>query len=126
MNKPAASEVTVKSGQGLHEFFAAAEARVDRWRALHRTTKSLAAPGRADGAKQRDAAIAAFDELAPIETLNGYPGPHIMATIGERLHGGDHVSLARMVQRVSGALIDREERKGKGASDHAPVILDLT
>ena len=27
--------------------------------------------------------------------------------------------------RVSGALIDREERKGKGASDHAPVIVDL-
>ncbi|HYO38515.1 MAG TPA: exodeoxyribonuclease III [Nocardioidaceae bacterium] len=27
--------------------------------------------------------------------------------------------------RVSGALIDREERAGKGASDHAPVIVDL-
>lgn len=30
--------------------------------------------------------------------------------------------LARM---ATGALIDREERKGKGASDHAPVIVDL-
>ena len=28
--------------------------------------------------------------------------------------------------RVTGALIDREERKGKGASDHAPVIVDLS
>ena len=28
-------------------------------------------------------------------------------------------------QRVTGALIDRDERKGKGASDHAPVIVDL-
>ena len=27
--------------------------------------------------------------------------------------------------RVSGASIDREERKGKGASDHAPVIVEL-
>jgi exodeoxyribonuclease III len=27
--------------------------------------------------------------------------------------------------RVEGAVIDREERKGKGASDHAPVIVDL-
>ncbi|MDA8369304.1 MAG: exodeoxyribonuclease III [Nocardiopsaceae bacterium] len=27
--------------------------------------------------------------------------------------------------RVSGAMVDREERKGKGASDHAPVIVDL-
>jgi exodeoxyribonuclease III len=27
--------------------------------------------------------------------------------------------------RVATACIDREERKGKGASDHAPVIVDL-
>lgn len=27
--------------------------------------------------------------------------------------------------RVTGALIDREERAGKGASDHAPVVVDL-
>lgn len=27
--------------------------------------------------------------------------------------------------RVSGAFIDRDERKGKGASDHAPVVVDL-
>jgi exodeoxyribonuclease III len=30
-----------------------------------------------------------------------------------------------LAARVSGASIDREERKGKGASDHAPVIVDL-
>ncbi|WP_368858537.1 endonuclease/exonuclease/phosphatase family protein [Modestobacter marinus] len=30
-----------------------------------------------------------------------------------------------LARRVSGALIDREERKGKGASDHAPVVVDL-
>jgi exodeoxyribonuclease III len=31
-----------------------------------------------------------------------------------------------LASRVSGAMIDREERKGKGASDHAPVIAELT
>ena len=31
-----------------------------------------------------------------------------------------------LTRRVSGARIDREERKGKGASDHAPVIVELT
>jgi exodeoxyribonuclease-3 len=30
-----------------------------------------------------------------------------------------------LTPRVTGALIDREERKGKGASDHVPVVLDL-
>ena len=29
-------------------------------------------------------------------------------------------------KRVTGAFIDREERAGKGASDHAPVIVDLS
>lgn len=30
-----------------------------------------------------------------------------------------------LTARVTGASIDREERKGKGASDHAPVIVEL-
>lgn len=30
-----------------------------------------------------------------------------------------------LAERVTGALIDREERAGKGASDHAPVIVEL-
>ncbi|SEM15282.1 Endonuclease/Exonuclease/phosphatase family protein, partial [Blastococcus sp. DSM 46786] len=30
-----------------------------------------------------------------------------------------------LAARVTNALIDRQERKGKGASDHAPVIVDL-
>lgn len=31
-----------------------------------------------------------------------------------------------LAARVENAWIDREERKGKGASDHAPVVVDLT
>jgi len=30
-----------------------------------------------------------------------------------------------LAKRVTGAFIDREERAGKGASDHAPIIVDL-
>jgi exodeoxyribonuclease-3 len=30
-----------------------------------------------------------------------------------------------LADRVTGAVIDRQERKGKGASDHAPVIVEL-
>ena len=28
-------------------------------------------------------------------------------------------------ERITAAAIDRDERKGKGASDHVPVIIDL-
>lgn len=31
----------------------------------------------------------------------------------------------KLAGRVSDASIDRNERKGKGASDHAPVIVDI-
>jgi len=31
-----------------------------------------------------------------------------------------------LAARVTGAFIDREERAGQGASDHAPVVVDLT
>ena len=30
-----------------------------------------------------------------------------------------------LAARTTGAAIDREERKGKGASDHAPAVVDL-
>ena len=30
-----------------------------------------------------------------------------------------------LAQRVTAASIDRQERKGKGASDHAPIILEI-
>jgi exodeoxyribonuclease-3 len=36
------------------------------------------------------------------------------------------LASAALAARVTGAAIDREERAGKGASDHAPVIVDLT
>ena len=32
---------------------------------------------------------------------------------------------AALAARVTGAAIDRDERKGKGASDHVPVIIDI-
>ena len=33
--------------------------------------------------------------------------------------------LPALAERVVGAAIDREERKGKGASDHAPVVVEI-
>jgi exodeoxyribonuclease-3 len=38
----------------------------------------------------------------------------------------DHVLASpALAARVTGARIDRDERKGKGASDHVPVVVDL-
>lgn len=35
------------------------------------------------------------------------------------------LSSPALAARVTNALVDREERKGKGASDHAPVVVEL-
>jgi endonuclease/exonuclease/phosphatase family metal-dependent hydrolase len=35
------------------------------------------------------------------------------------------LATSPLAERVTGAFIDREERAGQGASDHAPVVVDL-
>ena len=61
----------------LNEFFAASEARVDRWRTLNRIAKALAGTGsRASLAEDPKTLLA---DLVPLEELCGYPGPRLMA-----------------------------------------------
>src|SRR5215510_6772935 len=95
---------------GLNEFFAASEARVDRWRTLNRIARGLVGTGpRAADAAGRDPK-ALLSELAPLEDLCGYPGPRLMAQVHERAHSGDWTSFARLVQRISNALLTNSYR----------------
>jgi arginine decarboxylase len=95
---------------GLNEFFAASEARVDRWRTLNRVAKSLAATGPypVDGVRHDPKEVLA--ELAPLEELCGYPGPRVMAQLHERLLRGDRGGFARLTQRISNALLSNSYR----------------
>src|SRR5262245_4474546 len=88
----------------LRDFFSAAEARIDRWRTLNRVAKSLASASArpASGGEDPKALLA---ELGPLEELCGYPGPRLMAQVRERLQTGDKTGFARLVQRISGALL---------------------
>jgi exonuclease III len=38
---------------------------------------------------------------------------------------GSHYAGAAVADRVRSAYVDREARKGKGPSDHAPIVVDL-
>ena len=102
-------------GQGatrveLNQFFSAAEARVDRWRSLHRLTKALAASEASASERVRSEVKALVEELRPLEELNGYPGPQLMAQLDEQLAAGDAQALARSVQRISAALMSNSYR----------------
>jgi arginine decarboxylase len=118
MNKIAAIEVQAQADKGLNEFFSAAEARVDRWRALHRATRALAAGNAGTTDALRAQAAAVLEELAPLEELNGYPGPTLMAQLTEHLHAGDGAGLARLVQKISGALMSNSYRDDLSAWTH--------
>ena len=56
--------------------------------------------------------------------LLGLPGRHAFAK-----NNGMRIDLVYATEavaaRVSGAYVDREARKGKGPSDHAPIVVDL-
>jgi arginine decarboxylase len=123
MNKPI--EIS-----GVRTFFSASEEREERWRELHRAAKAMAAGGPpADKARQEAAAL--LGQLAPLEELCGYPGPRLMAQVGERLKAGDSTGLARLTQRISLSLLtnsyrdDPEAWKSDEEDDdpHLPAIL---
>ena len=95
---------------GLNEFFAASEARVDRWRTLNRVARALTAtgPGAASGLRLDPKEL--LVELAPLEGFCAYPGPGLMAQVQERLQAGDRTGFARLVQRISNALLSNSYR----------------
>jgi arginine decarboxylase len=70
---------------GLNEFFAASEARVDRWRTLNRLAKSLAGTRAYPAGAVRQEPKELLAELAPLEELCAYPGPRLMAQVYQRL-----------------------------------------
>ena len=95
---------------GINEFFVASEARVDRWRTLNRVAKALAASGGRPAGGSGPDPKALLAELAPLEDLCGYPGPRLTAQVHERLQTGDWTGFARLVQRISGALLANSYR----------------
>ena len=115
-DKPASgAQAQAAPVQGLNEFFSATEARIDRWRSLHRVTRALAGADGSGRDKLRAEAKAALDELAPLEELNGYPGPRLVALVTERLNTGDWAAVARLVQKISGALLANSYRDDAAA-----------
>ena len=102
-----AKATTSSAMTDLREFFSAAEARVDRWRelrALARNWEAAVAQGQSGGAAHSGAAHLLAD-LAPLEDYWAYPGPRLMETLRETLKDQNAAVFARLVQRLSQALV---------------------
>jgi arginine decarboxylase len=131
MNKSQQTETRPSEGPAnLNQFFSAAEARVDRWRTLNRIARALTTAGSPLAERLRGEATGVLAELVPIEDLNGYPGPHLMSQVHERLQTADWTAFARLVQRISVSLLSNSYREDKEAwttddetEAHLPDIL---
>jgi arginine decarboxylase len=130
MNESGKRAAQAPREKSINEFLSAADARVERWRALNRLAKALVA-GQEAGAQERigDDARAVLAELAPLEELNGYPGPHLMSLVSQRLQASDWTGLARLVQRIGMALLSNSYRDDASAwdadDDEEPRTLDV-
>jgi arginine decarboxylase len=99
----------------IDHFFSAVAARLDLWRDLNRAAQTWAATSasRADAGSQA-AVHEALAALLPLEGFQAYPGARILNAIKERQAGGDALGTARLVQRVSSALMSRSYRDDVG------------
>ena len=100
----------VPDSANLNGFFSASEARIERWRQLNRLVKAAAGAPAAEQEKIKRQATQILETMRPIEEFNAYPGAGLMARVDERLGGADWTGFARLVQRISSALISNSYR----------------
>ena len=119
----AARQDEATGASGKQTFYSALAERFDRWRTLNRIARSWAAAEAGGGERRQSTAdlrSIGSDLLAQMESLElffAYPGPKLMAAVRERIAGGDAAGLARLVQRISGALLTRSYREDPSAAE---------
>jgi len=103
----------------LKDFFSAAEGRIEQWRQLHVTARGWEADVAHGRGAERGHADAArlLDDIGPLEEYWAYPGPHLMATLDEALRERNAAVFARLVQKISMALITGAYRHDAAAWD---------
>jgi arginine decarboxylase len=99
----------------IDHFFSAVAARLDLWRDVSRAAQAWAGTtaSRGDAGKQA-ACNEALTAVLPLEDFQAYPGARVLNAIKERVAGGDAMGAARLVQRVSSALMSRSYRSDAG------------
>ena len=98
---------TATSGAiGLDNFFAISAARLDRWRELNAQAQGWAAGAQNGKSRYGRASIeTALGELRALEEFFAFPGTRLMKVLDERIGGDDALGVARLVRRLSGALL---------------------
>ena len=99
----------------LDNFFSTSAARLDRWRELNAKAQTWAAEAQSGKSRDGRAAVeAALVELHALEDFFAYPGPRLMRALAERISSDDTLGVARLVRRISGALLSGSYRYDGG------------
>ena len=93
----------------IDQLYAAPEARLDRWRDLYKSVQRWAA-GRDDDSALAAQCAHALRALLPLEDFHAYPGQRLIGLLRERIASGDAVGAARLIARVSMAMMTRSYR----------------
>jgi arginine decarboxylase len=122
-----AQESTRKGTSGLDHFFSSSAARLDRWRELNQKAQTWAAEARRGNARgPRDAVEAALADVRALESFFAYPGFRLINALSERIADDDAMGTARLVRRVSGALLSgsyRADPRQWDTADDAPAAV---
>ena len=120
---------TKPEGPRVDQFFMGAEARFDRWRALHQASCMW---GRSSGqqdsseAEHRAAVTNRFQELLQWEDFFAYPGQNLLTSLNDRIVSGDASGAARLIQSISAALLTHSYRTHVAdweSEDQTPINL---
>jgi arginine decarboxylase len=96
----------------IDHFFSAVAARSDRWRELNKTAQVWAARIRTpDAPKLQSQCASLLEVLTPLEAFHAYPGARLLSILRDRLTAEDAMGMARLVQRISMALMSRSYRR---------------
>ena len=113
------------SNAHLDHFFSSSAARLDRWRELNARAQTWAADARSGKPGGGRAAVeAALAEVHALEEFFAYPGPRLMKTLAERIADDDASGVARLVRRMSGALLSGSYRYDTGEWETADDATD--
>lgn len=101
------------SSNELAKIFAGAIYRADQWRQLNAYARlwADAAAGSKGATDMRAKCRSALDAIARLEHCWAYPGPRLLDALRAALEGGEATGFARLVRKVSDALLSSDYRR---------------
>lgn len=101
--------------QHLDHLFSNSAARLDRWRDMNAKAQAWASEMRTGKGGSSGAAVrTALADLRPMESYFAYPGAQLLRALDERLAESDAAGTARLILRMSNALLSGSYRYDSG------------